>query len=54
MPELNEIPIFPGKVSISFEIFFLIDASTNSSALSSKCWFEKLSRLKFEFCVPRI
>ena len=43
IPELRDTPILPVFFPISWEIFPLIDFSTNSSAFSSVCFSWKFS-----------
>ena len=47
IPELRDIPILPVLVEISWEIFSLIDFSTNSWVLLSICFLRKFSGSNF-------
>ena len=47
IPELRDTPILPVFFPISWEIFPLIDFSTNSSAFSSVCFSWKFSGSSF-------
>ena len=47
IPELRDIPILLIFFPISWEIFFLIDFSTNSSGFSSVCFSWKFSGSNF-------
>ena len=47
IPELRDIPILPVLVGISWEIFSLIDFSTNSWVLLLICFLRKFSGSNF-------